>query len=278
MDQGSLRLPGFLIIGAQKSGTTSLARALAANPDVHVPAAKEAHYFGEVDDAALDAAAYAMFFADGGDERIVGEATPEYLALPEAASQIHRLLPEVRCIAIVRNPVDRAWSHYWHRRREAGLQASFEEALAEEEALRRSGTPTPLGYVDRGRYAEQIERFLDAGFARDQLLVLVFDDLIADPEGQVARAEVFIGAAPSGGSLTHANRSTRSVLPATLRAGLERRAPRSRLVRRVVGASHRARVTEEMDPRTRARLVEEFREPNAALGRLLGRDLSGWDR
>ena len=86
-------LPTFLILGAQKCGTTSLARALARNPHIFLPSAKEAHYFGEVADEDIDAATYSQFFSGWSHEPMIGEATPEYLALPGAASQIHRLLP-----------------------------------------------------------------------------------------------------------------------------------------------------------------------------------------
>ncbi len=271
-------LPTFLILGAQKCGTTSLARALARNPHIFLPSAKEAHYFGEVADEDIDAATYSQFFSGWSHEPVIGEATPEYLALPGAASQIHRLLPDVRCVVIVRNPVDRAYSHYWHRRREAGLTLGFGQALAEEEAERQRGNPVPLGYLDRGRYAQQLTRFFDAGFASEQFLVLSFDDLISDPSSQVRRVEYFLGVEPSGATLPHENRSTRSVLPAALEHRLSGLSARRSLVQRAVRAAYRIPLTETMDPVIRAELVEVFRQPNEALGRLLGRDFASWNR
>ena len=271
-------LPDFLILGAQKCGTTSLAKALAMNPQIFVPAAKEAHYFGEVADDEIDAATYSQFFSDWDGEALIGEATPEYLALPEATDQIHRLLPDVRCVIVLRNPVDRAYSHYWHRRREAGLTLGFAEALEEEEALRRRGTPVPLGYIERGLYARQITRLRDAGFTTEQMRIIFFDDLLADPSGEVGRVERFLGVEPAGVALPHANRSTRSILPDELQRRLRRLMPRHPFVRRVMGASQRASITEVMDPAVRSWLVEVFRQPNADLGLLLGRDLSSWNQ
>src|SRR5262245_35984407 len=125
----AVQVPDFLILGAQKSGTSTLATALGRHPDIYIPWMKEAHYF-HTKDARADAPEYQAFFSDRQGERFAGEATPDYLYVAEAAINIARELPEARFVVILRNPVDRAYSAYWHARRAGAIEGSFEEGLA----------------------------------------------------------------------------------------------------------------------------------------------------
>ena len=164
------------------------------------------------------------------------------------------MLPEARLVAILRNPVDRAFSHYQHERALGRELLSFEDAVAREDERMRGEVERMLAdpsyfshawwnytYVARGRYAEQLERWL-AVFPREQLLVVPSEDLLLEPERTHARVLEFLGAD------AHRLDSYPRVFE---------------------------RQYEPMRPETRSRLAAEFAEPNRRLYELLGRDL-GW--
>ena len=240
-------LPNVLLVGAQKCGTSALAGSLRAHPEIFMPANKELHHFGEVPDAEAAGPAYRRLFEGWHGERWVGEATPAYLYLPDAGPQIGRHLPGVRALAVLRNPVDRAYSAYWHGRIFYSFRGSFEEALADEPRRVAAGEWAWAPLVDRGRYIGQLERFVDAGVSREQFHVLLHDDLVADQAGALEGIAGFLGLASPLAPLERSNESRRQVLPAVVGRRLQRR------------------------------VVEEFRADNAALGEWLGRDLSHWD-
>lgn len=188
---GARMRPGFLIIGAQKAGTTSLYDYLTAHPEVGPPWRKEVHYFSNFPQRS-ERWYLGHFPRVSVGYRITGEATPYYLFHPFVPERVARLLPDVKLVALLRDPVARAVSHhnYLHRR---GIEPlGLEAALASEQA-RLAGEEARLAkpgyqswshqhhsYVTRGRYAEQLERWL-AHFDRDQLLVLCAEDLFARP-------------------------------------------------------------------------------------------------
>jgi hypothetical protein len=275
---GDHRLPNFLIIGAMRSGTTSLTRYLRSNPQVFMAQPKELHFFDF--EYARGADWYRGCFEGAGDVRAVGEATPNYLYLSEAMPRLAALVPDARLVAILRNPVDRAYSHYWHNRSVGREELSFEEALEAEPERIRSDDPHPRAYwsyTDRGRYVHQLRR-IEGLHPRESLQVLLFDDLVDAPEETYRSMCRFIGADPDhrppelgepvNGFVTFRSRTLRS---------LTQRMPRS--ARRAVGRLNaRSESYPAMTGATRQRLIEGFREDNAALAGWLGRDLSGWDR
>ncbi len=247
-------LPDFLILGAQKAGTTALYAYLRRHPDITGPSWKEVSYFDR--HYARGPSWYRGNFPNLLRSRgeLVGEASPSYLFHPLGPERVKELVPEARLIALVRNPVDRALSHYNHELALGRESLSFEEALAaEEERLdgeveRLCADPRYFSrawwshtYKARGRYAEQLERWLEV-FPQEQLLILPSEELLAEPEQAHGRVLEFLGAAPQA-------------LDAYPRV-FERR-------------------YEEMRPNTRAELACYFAEPNRRLYELLGRDL-GW--
>jgi hypothetical protein len=211
--QGPGVLPDFLIIGAQKSGTSSLYRYLAQHPQIRASEPKEVHFFdgGLVagDDAyARGADWYRRHFpprAALAPGQRVFEASPLYLLHPLAPARIAGLLPQARLIAVLRNPVDRALSHYFHNvRTNDRLQHREDlpprEAMAAEEARLaevltrgdyKSQAYRVYSYKARGRYLEQLERFW-AHFPRERLLVLRAEDLFADPAAAIGRVLDFL--------------------------------------------------------------------------------------
>ena len=246
-------LPDFLILGAQKAGTTALYEYLRRHPGITGPRWKEVSYFDR--HYARGTAWYRGNFPLRSGGRIVGEASPSYLFHPLAPERAAALVPEARLIAILRDPVERAYSHYQHEVAFGREPLSFEEAIAQEES-RLEGELERLRadlryfshawwnytYLARGRYAEQLERW-HAAFAPGQLLVLANEELSEEPAATYARVLEFLGAAPHE---------------------LER-------YPRVFDRDY-----PDLRPETRELLQERFAEPNRRLYQLLGRDL-GWD-
>ncbi|HET6601380.1 MAG TPA: sulfotransferase, partial [Gaiella sp.] len=199
-------LPDFLVIGAQKAGTTALYAYLRWHPGITGPSWKEVSFFdrhwwrGE--------AWYRGQFPLRAGKRLVGEASPSYLFHPRAPERARSLVPNAKLIALVRNPVDRAYSQYQHEVALGREPLSFEDALAAEEertrgeAERLAADPRAFSrawwdhtYAARGRYAEQLERWLDV-YPREQLLVVATEELGERPAETYASILAFLGAAP----------------------------------------------------------------------------------
>jgi hypothetical protein len=266
-------LPSFLIIGAQRAGTTSLFRYLLAHPDVSGPSGgdaavwwvKETHFFDEKYSKGVDW--YRSFFPLEGTRRrrrkrghdlLAGEATPYYMFHPAVPARAAATLPDVRLIALLRDPVERAYSHYQMMSRTGREKLSFEEALAaeperlegvEEALMGETEMLLPSGhrahhqhrhraYFARGLYADQLGRWLEH-FEREQLLVVPTEDLLARPAETYGDVLGFLGLSDwQLDSFPEHNKKPYSAI----------------------------------DPEVRARLEERYAEPNARLVELLGRD------
>jgi hypothetical protein len=210
-------LPDFLIVGAQKSGTSSLFAFLTQHPRLRAPVYKELHYF----DARYNYQSvdwYRSCFPDrrpesaanGSDSLpfLTGEATPYYLFHPSVPRRVAEVLPGVKLMAILRNPVDRAYSHYHMAVRAKREDLSFEDAIAAE-AGRLDGETERLmaddayrsrvhifnSYLARGVYVDQLARWA-AYFPSDRMLVLKAEDLRADPAATTRKALDFLGLPP----------------------------------------------------------------------------------
>jgi Sulfotransferase domain len=205
--------PTFLIIGAQKSGTTSLHRHLVQNPAVLSAERKELHYF-EKQYARGDAWYLAQFpwrmramvvRRRVGVPPAIGEATPEYLFNPRVPERVSRFDASLRFVVVLRDPVDRAYSQYQMQVRKRGETRSFEELLELEkveiphefERMRNDPIYAPgvrlrHSYVTRGFYAEQLERWFSF-FDRESFLVLTSAELSRDPVATTAKVTGFLG-------------------------------------------------------------------------------------
>ncbi len=189
--------PSVIIIGAQKSGTSSLFAYLGQHPMLIPSNVKEVHFFDggldpNVDNFEKGTSWYRAHFPPRQqitDDCRSFEASPLYMFNPLASERIHNLLPSVKLIALVRNPTERAISHYFHEKRLGWESLSIEDALrAEEERLElairnmeyRSVEYVHHSYKSRGRYAEQLVRYYSR-FPRDQILVLRSEDLFGNP-------------------------------------------------------------------------------------------------
>jgi len=247
--------PEFLVLGAQRSGTTTLFEWLDGHPAVRMARPKEVHYFDV--QHFRGPRWYGSHFPRRRPGRLRGEATPYYLYHPCVPARVRAELPEARLVVALRDPAERANSQFRHERR-WGFEAveSFEEALGlEAERLEGQeelllGDPLAVShghnhgsYVDRGRYARQLERWLEH-FPREQLHVLFSEELFEEPVRVLGELADFLGIEPPAeGSLPHANS-----------------APGERL-----------------SPALRTRILAELEEDDRALEELLGRSLP-WRR
>jgi hypothetical protein len=241
-------LPDFVVLGTQKGGTSYFYRLLTEHPLVRGAAAKELHFFDN--NFAEGLRWYRRCFSEGkhvcGQRTITGEASPSYLFDPQVPERMAQIIPEARLIALLRNPVDRAYSHYQMEVSRGKEARSFEEATQEEEMSWAEGEGNTVdvryAYLRRGLYAEQLERF--SFFAnRDRLLVVKSENLFTRRLEVLERVLRFLRLAPF--------ESTLAPSPA-------------------------GRATyEPMDPDTRRRLEGFFAPHNERLYDLLSTDL-GW--
>jgi hypothetical protein len=184
-------LPNFLIIGAEKAGTTWLHARMSAHPEVFMPRTKEPHFFNACNSNLeridryenLGLGWYERLFEGHRREKAVGEATPMYLCDPEAPERIRETLGSgVRLIACLRNPVDRAYSHYWMARRKQHTELSFAEVVRRKEPR----------FIQRGLYHRQFQRY-QKYFSPDQLLVLIHEELFDNVARHLDQLCDFVG-------------------------------------------------------------------------------------
>jgi hypothetical protein len=184
-------LPGFVGLGAQKAGTTTLHALLSQHPQVHLPPAKELQFFSL--HFAQGERWYRQQFHAAQRGQICGDITPYYLFHPWAPQRMAQLIPRARLIVLLRDPVERTLSHYFHARRLGFEALPLEQALAAE-AQRLAGAEQALqatdgrhkmhqecSYLSRSRYEQQLAR-VQALFAAEQLLVLSSEVLFATPQ------------------------------------------------------------------------------------------------
>jgi len=182
-------LPNFLIVGGMKCGTSALAHYLNEHPDVFIPG-DELHFFNSEDAYKAGLKGYEECFRLHNGEAAVGEKTPTYSYHPLAPERIARALPDARLVWIFRNPVDRAYSHYWFFVSMGKERLSFEEALAREPLrMKRDFT---MAYRDRSVYSTQVKNYLNL-FSRDQMLFLLWEDLKRDPKLVLSKTCEFLG-------------------------------------------------------------------------------------
>jgi hypothetical protein len=294
-------LINFLIIGAQKAGTTSLLTNLDRLSEIYVPDDKEISCF--YDDQQYNRRfielPYEGYFSKWSGEKYVGNAPVNTLFFAEhTANNIHRYNPSIKLITILRDPVERAYSAYWYFVR-LGLEArSFDAAIEEETDILSHGTfreRCDFTYISHGYYYEQLLHFYKY-FDRSQILVLFHQDLKHFPESTFNRVCVFLGLPPVDDeqfTLTKHNTAAKSriksiqtliyqdnvakrfynfLLPPSWRQWL-----RFNAIAKLKAANLTPYSYPPMPAPTEKFLRNTYKEPNDQLGSLLGRDLSSWN-
>jgi hypothetical protein len=182
-------LPNFLIIGVEKGGTTWLHSQLIKHPDIFLPNTKEIHFFNKYnsnfiahDYFNLGLNWYLEFFKQYEGQQAVGEVTPMYICDPVAPFRIKQTLPDVKLIIILRDPVDRAYSHYWMAKHKNQTKLTFKEVIEQEEPR----------FIQRGLYYKQIKVYYEL-FNPNQIIVLFYDEVFKNPEYWLSQVCKFLG-------------------------------------------------------------------------------------
>lgn len=295
-------LPNFLIVGTAKAGTTSLHSYLAQHPEIFMAQKKEPQFFacqeanytfaGPGDQAFLntqvtrDWVSYLGLFESATSYPVRGEASTWYLYEPTAPRLIKESLPDVKLLAILRNPVDRAYSSFAHLRRDAREPLSdFEEALREEPRRVAAGWNPIWYYRELGLYAEQVARY-SALFGADRVRVYLFEDLKRDPLGLCRELFDWLGVDSGFVPDVSVRKNVAGMprigflhpgKPSLLKRGLQGVLPqpvRSGLVRLVSTANMKE--FPAIPRAARATLCREYAGEVEATARLINRDLSSW--
>lgn len=227
----------FLGIGAAKAGTTSMAKLLDQHPEIQISHPKELHFFD--DDPSLGKKSLQWYLSQFQPGKVSGEITPSYLLMPNAAQNIHDVLgKDIKFLVNLRNPVDRAFSHYchavnnWHHEQYRAMnypveELSFMDALDQESDRLNSGDYhiRHLSYFTKGLYADQLKRYFRY-FEPEQFHFVILEKFEINPMSEIQKVSDFLEVSPSyefQGLTTRHNTQTRSSLDRNVRSDLLRR-------------------------------------------------------
>jgi len=296
------RWPNFFVIGAGKSGTTSLYHYLKQHPQIFMSPVKEPKYFAlagrdlnftgpgdkrVIPQTANTVEAYLDLFKDVGDESIIGEASTVYLNTGDTARKIAEQVPHAKLVAILRHPADRAYSAYMHLRRDGYEKLeTFSAALDAEPQRISDGYYYHWHLRSRGYYGRQLKTFYEQ-FQRSQIKVYLYEDFMESPRLMLSDIFQFLGVNESFKPDISA-RHNQSGIPRnqSLQNFLTRSHPVKQWAKRVIperighrmisGMQRRVVSTPGLSPEIRARLTEDYRSDILALQDLIRRDLSHW--
>lgn len=275
--------PTFVGVGVQKCATSWLHETLNSHPGIFTSDTKEVEFFTAFYDRGYEW--YERHFADGADAPARGETSPSYFYHPDAPARVRAYDPEMRVIVIFRDPVARAFSNHLHELRAGHLASTddFDEGLENNPC-----------YLEQSRYAKHFRRWVEA-FPPEQILALLFEDIVADPDGSVRRVYAFLGVDADHRVENSGRKSNESVafrmkgLQATLqrgghmlrRAGLGEALEKAKGVwgvRQILALNKQdlRRTTPPMREETRAALAAELASDMRELADLLGRESLPW--
>ncbi|WP_251961510.1 sulfotransferase domain-containing protein [Salinibacter ruber] len=279
--------PTFILGGAPKAGTTSLYRYLQQHPQVCMSARKETSVF--IDDKGLEWLSDTHYRHYDG-ESAVGEASAGTLGNPDVTERVYDALPDVKLIFVLRDPIERTFSHYRFLRGVGGLEEweGVEGTASFSELIRAEGTEWREIHIDLGMYHRHLTRF-EQYFEREQMLILLFSDLKKNPSQVVERIFRFVGVDPSFQPDLAVHNTSRSPrferlyqAATSLWTTVKRRVDislinKTRPVRRAVKQFLTEETSRsEIPPDDEEYLRGIYAEPNQRLEEWLGRDLSHW--
>jgi hypothetical protein len=286
-----MTLPNFMVIGVAKAGTTSLYHYFDEHPQVFMCPEKGSNFFGYEDARnwqwtdegnppllrhfqARNFEEYEAFFAGVTDEVAIGEASPQYFRCPTAAQRIHDCLPQVKLIASLRNPADRAFSGFLMRTRRGEFVKGFYEEL----------TPD-ASHVREGLYYKRLKRYFDL-FPRDQIRIIVFEEFRKDPAKTMMELFDFVGVDKNFAPDTSIKHNPAGVPKIRLLNRLFFHPTVIRAAKGVfpVGVQEKLKQVQQQNlkappkfpPDLRAKLLDVYREDIYKVEDLIGRDLSIW--
>lgn len=298
-----MTLPNFLIIGAAKSGTTALYTYMKQHPEIFMSSPKELRFFNytgsypeDLDEIYIHRGVttlkeYKSHFDFVKNEKAIGEVSPMYLYVPGTAERIKSIIPDVKLMAILRNPVDRAYSAYTHALRDwIEPTNSFVEALAKEKERIEAGWGMLWHYTNAGFYYKQLSRYYNV-FEPDKIKVMLYDDLISSPDKLLMGIFDFLdvdscftpdtNARPNVSGFPKKPKLHYFLKRLFMDDNLIKRASRKlfqkafrrKVMNKIVGANLEKRA---MPQEIRSQLQELFRDDINNLEELIQRDLSHW--
>ncbi len=277
-------LPTCFLAGCQKTASTWLYVCFQEHPDILVPPTDSTHFFTMNYWRGWDW--YREHFQAYNGETAVCDPTCSYIRYPQAAERIAQFNPEAKLLFSLRNPIDRAFSHYWHEKKKNKIAFEFEEVLVNYDLFEN--------WVVSGFYAERLKPFYDH-FPAEQIKVVLYDDLKANPRTFLKPIYEFLGVdadfvpstidQPVNGAyykptaqvlrktklIDQLAEPVRWVLPKRVKSRLRERYCKGRYLDQVVSEYQRG-----IKPHVRERLHEYFAPENEKLSRLIGRDLGHW--
>ncbi len=298
--------PDFIIIGAAKSGTTTLYQYLCRHPQIYMSTPKEPDFFSLDSNYTKGIEWYESLFDEAKPHQICGEASTTYSRWhqhPLAVERIANHLPHVKLIYIMRHPVDRAYSFYVHRL--GGSQLNPELASARNELITAETFEEAIiqqsEFIDSSYYWEQIEKYLPF-FPPESFLFLLMEDLINEPTNVLIKICQFLGVddnvdlMPKGAIIAnqagdkskkfHQRQLRQSIKSIPLVKYATKLFPKhfKKSIYEILGQLRnnnektKLYVPPKMLPETRQSLIDKFREPNQKLAQFLNRDLSHWNQ
>ena len=281
--------PNFFIVGAMKAGTTSLYEYLKNIPGIYMSTIKEPHYFSQsiISDSnhrlhpIRDKKEYLSFFENVKKEKIVGEASVSYLLDPLAPKLIHQIVPHARILISVRDPVERALSHYLPRVQARWKIGIFHQELQKEVNTKTDPYESSLG-LQHGLYSENIKRYLDI-FGKKQVKIIIFEELVKNTKGVLKE---ILGFLDLDTSLTHFKTKAHNphrIARGSVAESILWSTKASKLSRKFLSPSSRKLIQEKlllkkqpkpkMDPVDSKVLIEFYRDDVKKMEELLGRKL-----
>ncbi len=305
MEEGVISKPSFIIIGAGRSGTTSLFHYLAQHKQICMSPVKETNYFA-YEENELNAQSdeweaidllfpvktekeYFALFDSAGPDCATGEASPLYLYAPGTAERIKRALPDARIVVILRNPVDRAYSNYMGCARDARERRTFDEAIDAEMAGAAGRRLDGIhNYLRAGYYARNLKSYFDQ-FKRDRIAIFLYEDFVKDPAALLRQLFRFLDVdhafipdtsirynatgLPRSRFLHHLMSESAAARWVKRHAGN----PRGKLLMKCALSLQRGNLKKgKLSSSMRAGLTVLFREDIVELQALIGRDLTRW--
>lgn len=267
------RVPTFLFIGGQRCGSSWVHKCLDEHPQVFTATPKEVHFFNR--NYQQGRAWYLDHFSQAAGDQAVGEVTPDYIADPDCPARAYEINPDLRLIAVLREPIERAHSLYRLKMGTTMQYPTFSEAVEHHPDM-----------IEHGHYAEHLKRWCQY-FNRDQLLVLLYEDLVESDRDTIRAIYAHIGVDPDFVPSWIGRTDNAAVFPrlrARLRKlGLEplvKLIGRSKLGDRIRARTHAKKRDSSGGPDIDAQMAEQlaahYQPHNDRLRSMLGRDLKGW--
>ena len=290
-----MSLPTFFVVGAQKSGTTSLHAYLSQHPDIYLPKTKETKFFAD-DRRYLKGIDYyqQQWFSDVPEGALVGEVDPDYMYFDNALSRIESDLglEDKKFIFVLREPVSRAFSHYLMSYRRGLEHDSFEEALTQESSRISQGYFERLhfSYSERGFYLQQLEKYTQK-IPMERIHIILAEELsndtqavmsgiyqflgVEDLSGKLEFGKQHIATVPKNIGLTRFMRS-KSGVKEFVKACIPFPTLRLKLREMITQWNQTEKFELELSEVTKESLREMYRDQNVQLARMIGKDLSSW--